>query len=47
MKLYYVYILKTVYNPSRYYVGFTMDLEKRLVEHNSLFLLLISPLVTS
>jgi putative endonuclease len=32
---FYVYILESVANPDRHYVGFTEDLRERLHEHNS------------
>jgi len=32
--IYYVYILKSLKN-GRYYVGYTNNLEKRLIQHNS------------
>ena len=31
----YVYILKSLANPDRYYVGCALDLKKRVSEHNS------------
>jgi putative endonuclease len=31
---YYVYILKSINYPNRYYVGYTIDLESRLKKHN-------------
>ena len=31
----YVYILRSVANPGRYYTGRTKDLHRRLQEHNS------------
>jgi putative endonuclease len=31
--MYFIYVLKSVYF-NRYYVGFTSDLERRLLEHN-------------
>ncbi|MBN1804598.1 MAG: GIY-YIG nuclease family protein [Sedimentisphaerales bacterium] len=34
MTYYYVYILRSVNNPGRYYTGFTEDLDARLKEHN-------------
>ena len=34
MKTYYVYILRSKFD-SKFYTGFTSDLEKRLAEHNS------------
>jgi putative endonuclease len=35
MKFFYVYILESVANPDRHYVGFTEDLYARLETHNS------------
>ena len=35
MSYYYVYILQSDKYPSRYYTGFTEDLETRLKDHNS------------
>lgn len=32
--MYYVYILKSVDNPQKHYVGITENLEKRLKAHN-------------
>ncbi len=32
---FYVYILRTACEPPRFYIGFTEDLEARLVHHNS------------
>ncbi len=34
MKFYYTYILESVNKPNRFYVGFTEDLESRLISHN-------------
>jgi len=34
MAYYYVYILKSVGFPDRYYTGFTEDLDARIKEHN-------------
>jgi len=31
---YYVYILESISNPERYYVGFTINLKKRIDRHN-------------
>lgn len=31
---YYVYIIQSVNNQDKYYVGFTVDLKKRLKKHN-------------
>ncbi len=33
--MFYVYILKSIPNPDRQYVGFTANLERRLEVHNS------------
>jgi len=33
--MYFVYILQSRPFPEHFYVGFTIDLEKRLNEHNS------------
>ena len=35
MRFHYVYILKAVRNPERFYVGLTDDLERRLEAHNT------------
>jgi predicted GIY-YIG superfamily endonuclease len=35
MNFHYVYILQSVANPDRYYVGLTDDLQKRLRKHNA------------
>ena len=35
MGFYYVYILRTVAEPHRFYVGFTEDLAQRLHAHNA------------
>ena len=35
MKFYYVYILHSLTNPQRYYVGMTEDLDDRLKKHNA------------
>jgi len=35
MKCYYVYILTSIPNPERHYVGFTENLDARLNAHNS------------
>ena len=32
--MYYVYLLESVPDPSRHYIGFTKDLRQRLVAHN-------------
>ncbi len=32
--MYYVYILKSLKDSNRYYIGLTMDIKKRLFEHN-------------
>ncbi len=34
VNFYYAYILESVENPKRFYVGFTEDLESRLKSHN-------------
>ena len=34
-ELYYVYILRSLSNPDRYYTGRTRDPETRLADHNS------------
>jgi putative endonuclease len=31
----YVYILRSLYQPQRHYVGITIDLKRRLLEHNA------------
>ena len=31
----YVYIISSIDNPDKFYVGVTSDLEKRLIKHNS------------
>ena len=33
--MYYVYILHSLKESDRYYVGYTIDLDKRLAEHNN------------
>ena len=33
--MYYVYLLKSVNNPLKSYIGYTTDIEKRLDAHNS------------
>jgi len=33
--MYYVYYLRSINNPERYYVGLTIDIARRLDEHNS------------
>jgi putative endonuclease len=33
--MYYVYVLQSELNPEMIYTGFTRDLRKRLVEHNT------------
>ena len=33
--MYFVYILNSLIEPERYYVGYTTDLEQRLENHNS------------
>ena len=33
--MYYVYILHSLKEPDRHYVGYTIDLEHRISEHNS------------
>ena len=33
--MYYVYILQSINNPDRFYIGFTNDLKKRIQQHNS------------
>ncbi|MBU4380644.1 GIY-YIG nuclease family protein [Candidatus Parcubacteria bacterium] len=32
--MYYVYIIQSVSNPNKTYVGYTEDLKKRIFEHN-------------
>ena len=32
---YFVYILKSLKDPSKTYIGFTKDIERRLAEHNN------------
>ena len=32
--MHYVYILRSLKNPKRLYIGCTRDIEKRLIEHN-------------
>lgn len=32
--MYYVYFLRSLSNPDKTYIGYTNDLERRLVEHN-------------
>ncbi len=34
-KFYYVYMLQSMTNPDRFYVGMTEDLEERIKEHNA------------
>lgn len=34
-KMYYVYILQYIAFPENFYIGFTVDLKKRLQDHNS------------
>ncbi len=34
MMNYYVYILQSIKNPDRHYIGRTTDIEKRLKKHN-------------
>jgi putative endonuclease len=34
MTYYYVYILRSIKNPNRYYTGFTEDLDARVKDHN-------------
>jgi len=31
---YYVYILQSINNPDRYYVGYTTNIKDRLIKHN-------------
>ena len=31
----YVYILRSIQNPSKRYIGYTQDLKRRLAEHNN------------
>lgn len=33
--MFYVYILQSIQNPERFYVGYTSDLKRRIKEHNS------------
>jgi putative endonuclease len=33
--MYYVYLLQSIHFPSKKYIGFTGDLKKRLIAHNS------------
>ncbi len=33
--MYYVYILQSIAFPENFYIGFTVDLTKRLQDHNS------------
>lgn len=33
--MYIIYILKSLKNPSKHYIGFTTNLKKRLKEHNN------------
>lgn len=33
--MYYVYLLRSIKNPSKTYIGFTNNLEQRLETHNS------------
>lgn len=33
--MYYVYILRSIKYPKQIYIGFTNDLERRLIEHNN------------
>ena len=33
--MYYIYVLQSQDNSERFYLGFTSDLEKRLISHNS------------
>jgi len=33
--MYYVYILQSIAFPENFYIGFTVDLKKRLQDHNS------------
>lgn len=35
MKFHYVYILRSITNPDRHYVGLSEDLEERLKKHNA------------
>jgi len=32
--MHYVYVLKSIYHPDKYYVGLTKNLKQRLKEHN-------------
>ena len=33
--MYYVYLLRSIKNPSETYIGYTADLEERIKTHNS------------
>ena len=33
--MYFVYLLKSVHNPEKTYIGYTDNLEERLAKHNS------------
>jgi putative endonuclease len=33
--MHYAYILQSLSNPDHFYIGFTSDLKRRLLEHNS------------
>lgn len=33
--MYYVYLIKSLKDPSKTYIGYTVDLEQRLEKHNS------------
>jgi len=33
--MYYVYLLESISDPNRHYVGFSTDLRRRLLEHNT------------
>jgi len=35
MSFFYIYILKTIAMPERFYVGSTLDLRQRLAKHNA------------
>ena len=35
MNFFYVYILRSVQTPERFYVGLTQDLKRRLARHNA------------
>ncbi|MDR1207231.1 MAG: GIY-YIG nuclease family protein [Rickettsiales bacterium] len=35
--MFYVYILQSINNPEHFYVGYTIDLKKRIKDHNSGF----------